>query len=65
MVTLYTNHCRKCEILKSKLMDKNVNFKIVDDEQWLRENGYDFMPVLEVDGNKFGYLDAVNYVNSL
>jgi hypothetical protein len=46
-------------------MDKNVNFKIVDDEQWLRENGYDFMPVLEVDGNKLGYLDAVNYVNSL
>jgi hypothetical protein len=65
MITLYTNHCRKCEILTAKLREKNVDFNVIDDEQWLRDNGYDFMPVLEVDGNKLGFADAVSYVNAL
>lgn len=65
MVTLYTNHCRKCEILTAKLKEKNVDFKVIDDEQWLAANGYDFMPVLEVDGKKLLYMDAVKYVNNL
>lgn len=64
MVKLYTNHCRKCEILTSKLKDKNIEFEVIDDEQWLRDNGYDFMPILEVDGKKLDYMNAVNYVNN-
>ena len=65
MVKLYTNHCRKCEILTAKLKEKNVDFEVIDDEQWLAANGYDFMPVLEVDDQKLLYLDAVKYVNNL
>ena len=65
MIKLYTNHCRKCEILTSKLKEKNVVFEVEDDEEVLLELGFDFMPVLEVDGKRLGYLDAVTYVNSL
>lgn len=65
MIKLYTNHCRKCEILTSKLKDKNVTFEIEDNEEWLIANGYDRMPILEVDGKKLEYMDAVTYVNSL
>ena len=65
MIKLYTNHCRKCEILTSKLEEKNVVFEVEDDEEVLLELGFDFMPVLEVDGKRLGYLDAVTYVNSL
>lgn len=65
MITLYTNHCRKCEILTAKLRDKDIKFEVVDDEQWLRENGYDFMPILEVDDKKLSFADAVSYVNLL
>ena len=65
MIKLYTNHCRKCEILTSKLMEKNVSFDIEDNEEALVSLGLDFMPVLEVDGKRLNYLDAVSYVNSL
>lgn len=65
MIKLYTNHCRKCEILTSKLKDKNVAFEVVDDEETLLSLGFDFMPVLEVDSKRLGYLDAVSYVNTL
>lgn len=65
MVRLYTNHCRKCEILTTKLKEKNVKFEVIDDEKWLSDNGYDFMPILEVDGEKLDYLSAIGYVNSL
>ena len=65
MIKLYTNHCRKCEILTSKLKEKNVVFEVEDDEEVLLDLGFDFMPVLEVDGKRLGYLDAVTYVNSL
>ena len=65
MVKLYTNHCRKCEILTAKLKEKNVEYEVFDDEQWLRDNGYDLMPILEVNGEKLSYGDAVKYVNNL
>lgn len=65
MIKLYTNHCRKCEILTAKLKEKNVTFEVVDDEEALVKLGFDFMPVLEVDGDRLDYLTAINYVNSL
>lgn len=65
MIKLYTNHCRKCEILTAKLKEKNVIFEVIDDEATLVNLGFDFMPVLEVDGKRLEYGDAVNYVNSL
>lgn len=65
MIKLYTNHCRKCEILTAKLKEKNVSFEVEDNEETLATLGLDFMPVLEVDGKRLLYMDAVTYVNSL
>ena len=65
MIKLYTNHCRKCEILTTKLKEKNIPFEVEDREETLVALGLDFMPVLEVEGEKLTYLDAVEYVNSL
>jgi hypothetical protein len=65
MIKLYTNHCRKCEILTAKLKEKNVVFDIEDNEDVLLSLGFDFMPILEVNGDKLEYGDAIKYVNSL
>lgn len=65
MIKLYTNHCPKCEILTAKLRDKNVSFLIEDNEEFLISSGFDYLPILEVDGEKLDYLKAINYVNSL
>ena len=63
MVKLYTNHCRKCEILTAKLKEKNIVFEVEDDTEVLVSLGFDFMPVLEVDGKLLNYGEAVKYVN--
>lgn len=65
MIKLYTNHCRKCEILTAKLKEKNIIFDIEDNEDVLLSLGFDFMPVLEVNGDRLEYGDAIKYVNSL
>ena len=52
MIKLYTNHCRKCEILTTKLKEKNVTFETIDDEETFTSLGFDFMPVLEIDGSR-------------
>lgn len=65
MIKLYTNHCRKCEILTAKLKEKNVDFEVEDNETVLVSLGFDFMPVLEVNGDRLEYGKAIKYVNSL
>jgi hypothetical protein len=51
--------------LTAKLKEKNIAFEVEDNEETLAALGFDFMPVLEVDGERLLYLDAVAYVNSL
>lgn len=65
MIKLYTNHCRKCEILTAKLKEKNIDFEVEDNETVLVSLGFDFMPVLEVNGDRLEYGNAIKYVNSL
>ena len=64
MIKLYTNHCRKCEILTAKLKEKNIAFDVEDNAEVLLSRGFDFMPMLEVDGRLLNYGEAVKYVNA-
>ena len=52
------------ELIKSLAKESLVTVE-EDNEETLIALGFDFMPVLEVDGEKLGYLAAINYVNSL
>ena len=64
MIVLYSNHCPKCEIVKSKLDSKNIEYKLVDDIQWLTDNNFDQMPVLEVNGTRMtSFIDINNFIN--
>ena len=60
MIKLYSNHCPKCDIVKAKLDKKNINYELVDDVEWLEANGYDEMPVLEVEGVKSTSMLEIN-----
>ena len=62
-ITLYTTHCPKCRILESKLKQKNIEFEICEDVDKMREMGVLSVPVLQVDGNKMSYYDAVQFIN--
>lgn len=64
MVVLYSNHCVKCNVVKSKLDQKQIEYKLVDDTEWLENNGFDLMPVLEVDGVRItSMIDINDYIN--
>lgn len=63
-IVFYTTHCPKCEILQEKLDAKKVKYEIFDDKEKMIELGMRSIPVLEVDGKKMQYLEAVKWVNA-
>jgi len=65
MIVLYSNHCPRCNILLTKLTSSNIEFTVEDNIDVLTEKGFDFMPVLEVDGKCLNFIEANAYINSL
>lgn len=57
-IKLYTIHCPQCNVLKKKLDIAGISYTLIDDEVWLRENGYDKFPILEVDGKQYNFGEA-------
>ena len=63
MTILYSTHCPKCKILEKKLDNAKIKYEICDDRELMTEKGFDFMPILEVDGQTMGFSEAVKWVN--
>lgn len=62
-ITLYSNGCPKCDILKSKLSSKHIEYTEINDEEYMKSLGLDEMPVLETDGNRMEFSKANEWVN--
>lgn len=65
IVTLYSTHCPKCNVLEKKLKQKNISYKEVTDVDIMKEKAYLSVPVLEIDGVSMDFKTAFNYVESL
>ena len=64
-ITLYSNGCPKCNVLKAKLSAKNIAFTESDNLQLLAEKGFQSLPVLKIDEDKYlNFFDANNWVNN-
>ena len=63
MIIMYSTHCPKCLILEKKLNEAGIDYNVCEDEALMEEKGFDFMPVLEVDGQIMNYGEAVKWVN--
>lgn len=63
MIIMYSTHCPKCLILEKKLNAAGIDYNICEDEALMKEKGFDFMPVLEVDGQIMNFGEAVKWVN--
>lgn len=64
-VILYSTHCPKCSVLESKLKEKNIEFKEVNDQQIMLDKGFMSAPMLEVDGEILKYADAMKWVSEI
>ena len=65
---LYSTDCPKCKILEKKLINKHISFEKITDFDYdeMKEKGFNFAPILEIDGGiLMNFSDANNYINSL
>ena len=66
MINLYTiETCPKCKILKAKLNSKNIPYTEITDNLVHKEKGFEWFPILEVDGKLYEISEANAYINSL
>lgn len=65
MVLYSKDNCPRCDMLKSKLNAKGIEFEEVKDINVIESLGIDFLPVLDVDGELMELSKANNYINSL
>lgn len=64
MITLYSNNCPKCKVLKKKLDDANVKYTVVDDTEIMISKRIDLLPVLEIDNVMMDFATAVEWANN-
>ncbi len=64
MITVYSKpDCPKCRVLKMKLASKNLAYEDCQDIDRMIGMGLDSLPVMEVDGQRLTFEDAVKYIN--
>lgn len=63
MITLYTIDCPKCKRLEKTLEQESIQYEVCRDRDMMERKGFDFMPVLEVDGQIMNYSEAINWIN--
>lgn len=61
-VVFYSTHCPKCKVLEAKLKQKNINYEEINDVKIMQERGFEFAPVLEVDGTAYSFKEAVDWI---
>lgn len=57
-ITLYSNNCANCKLLKEYLDNKGIEYNIVSDVNEILEKGYTAVPVLEINGGVYDRLDT-------
>ena len=62
-IILYSTNCPKCKILEKKLTEKNIKFTKNNNVVEMTELGIDQVPVLSVDGEMLGFVEANKWIN--
>ena len=62
-VILYSTGCPKCNILKKKLADAKIDYKVIEDIDVMESKGLKEVPWLEVDGNLMNFVDSSKWIN--
>ncbi len=63
LITLYSTHCPRCNVLKKKLKQRNIDYKEIDNVETIKAKGYLSVPILEVDNLCMDFKQAVNWIN--
>lgn len=61
-ITMYSSGCPRCKTLKKKLDDAGIQYETFTDVQKMIDMGFTDVPVLEVDGQRMQFADAIKWV---
>lgn len=64
MVTIYSTGCPRCNVLKTKLAQANIEFDISEDIDSLIDKGFQSVPVLDVDGTMMEFGEAIDWIKN-
>ena len=66
MVTLYSTGCPRCKVLKAKLEQKGIAYKVVDSVEEMQALGMTEVPILVSDGELpfvLDFIGALHWIN--
>ena len=63
-VVLYSTGCPKCNVLKKKLDNLDIEYTINSDKELMQTKGFNLLPVLEVDNIPMEFKKAIDWVNN-
>lgn len=61
-IVLHSTHCPKCNVLKTKLEQKNIEFKENNDVKLMMQKGFTSAPMLEIDNVIYDFKEAVKWI---
>lgn len=62
---LYSTGCPKCNVLKAKLKQKNVDYVENNNVDEMQKMGITTVPMLMINSDLLDFVEAVEYINSL
>ena len=61
-ITLYSNNCPRCKVLKAKLEEKNISHNVCADIDVIIDKGFRSMPILEINNKTYDFSSAIQWV---
>lgn len=64
-IIMYTTHCPRCEVLKTKLLNKKIVFEEETSVAKMKELGIDNVPILNINGELKSFTEAIKWINEV
>lgn len=64
MVTLYTTHCPRCQVLAAKMDNAGIKYEVCDNVDVMTQKGFMSVPLLEIDEKVLQFKEAIDWVNN-
>ena len=61
-IIIFSNGCPRCEVLKTKMDNANLNYKTSTDFQEIIDRGFETLPVLKVNNEYLDFIGAVKWI---
>ena len=63
-VIFYSTNCPKCKVLMAKMKQKGIEYKEINDVDFMLSKGIKSAPAIEIDGKVMDFSESVKWVGS-